>query len=169
MISTRGPKDIPVLDRNAVPLRDICASLIVQNEFTTIENRYAITRDEILYCAQSFVDNYGPEPQDFIEMNVHEDEDGDINVDTAGVSDWVFLEILLLGERLSPTTDANIMFVNGLKSIMHSCLTDIKNDLADYEASFIHNLVFDSFRQSFGEVTKDNIDTLLYTLDSKPS
>lgn len=164
MISTRGPDNIPVLERNVVPLKDICEAIVLKDTVSNIETRFSITKDELMYCANAFVDNYGPSSDDFIEIECNI-VDGSLEVITAGVSDWLFINVVLLGMSVSEEDVVNMLFAHGLKTIMYESLTAVKDGESVEELGFTHNIVFESFQASHGKVDQSNVDFLLESLD----
>jgi len=164
MISSRGPNHILVLDRLSLPIRDIADAVITKTNFSDICKKYLITVDEIYACIETFTETHGPSENDFIEIQC-ERIDGDIQVETAGLSDWVFLTALTYGRSLSENEDViRRMFAFGLEAIMVDCLTDIKLNSDGYKHSQIHSMVFESFEQAYGTVSIDEVDMLLGTL-----
>lgn len=167
MIGVRGPKDIPVLDRNAAPLKDICESLVLRNDFSIIKSRFNITTEELQFCADAFIENYGPTENDFIEIECSSIE-GDLEVITAGVSDWVMITVAMMGSRIDTEEDrVNNAFAIGLRSIMHDCLTEVSQEKDVASLGFIHDLVYNSFCSSYGDVGVDDSINLLATMDIK--
>ena len=164
MISPRGPNHILVLDRLGVPIRDICEEVICRDTLSSVCNKFLINTDEIYQCIDTFTENHGPSENDFIEIECTR-VNGDIEVETAGLSDWVFLTAISYGRAIGGGEDRiRTQFAFGLEAIMVDCLTDIKLRSDGYTHSAIHTLVFESFERAYGTVTEQDVDMLLGTL-----
>jgi len=165
MISSRGPKGTLVIDRNGVPVRDIISDLLTREKLSEIQEKYLISDEEIIECAHTFIDSFGPTEHDFINL-VCDRIGSDINVEAVGLSDWVFISAVALGRSECEDEDRiRSLFAYGLEVVMIDCLTDLKSGKDYYLYSELHTLVLDAFEIAFGQpLRQDDIDLLLGTL-----
>ena len=160
-ISTRGPRNIMVLDRNCVPVNSICDQLCIGTETKVIQRRFAITVDEIYSCVDAWVDTRICTEQDFIKLSVFSNE-GEFDVSTTGITDYVFLSLLALGRLTHPeVNNASMLHAFGLESIITDCCFDIVSGNTHYEMSELHDIVFQEFSRHYGAVDKSSAKELL--------
>lgn len=160
-ISTRGPRNTLVLDRNCVPVNTICDQLCIGTDIKVIQKRFTVSVDEIYSCAEAWVDTRTCTEQDFIKLSVFS-HDGEFDVSTTGITDFVFLSILTLGRLTHPeVTNANMLHAFGLESIITDCCFDIIGGNTHYEMSELHSIVFDEFTRNYGPVDKASAKELL--------
>ena len=160
-ISTRGPRNTLVLDRNCVPVNAVCDQLCIGTETKVIQKRFAVSIDEIYSCAEAWVDTRSCTEQDFIKLSVFSN-DGEFDVSTTGITDYVFLSLLALGRLTHPeVTNASMLHAFGLESIITDCCFDIVGGNTHYEMSELHTIVFDEFSRNYGEIDKPAAKQLL--------
>lgn len=165
MISTRGPDNIVVLDRLAIPIFDICSSVIYLDTVTEILEKFPITRYEFKESLQFFYDNCGPDEHDFIELECVRDGEH-MDVDTAGLSDWVYVSAVLAGYLNTPETDIILtLYSNGLKSFMKDALVSIIEG-APFNTE-MSRMILEAFEESYGDVTAVDASALLQTLEAE--
>lgn len=164
MISTRGPNRFLVVDRNAVPVHEVCSALIHIPDINKVIQKYPISYDEVIECVSAFCDIAGPTMYDFIEITCNKNGNN-IEVETAGLSDWVFLAAVNIGaDALPGETNVNILYAKGVETIMIDCLIDMYKDVEYYKYSDLHNLVIESFIQAYGPIERSDIAVLLVSL-----
>lgn len=164
MISTRGPENIMVVDRTCVPLADVCTELITADNIGNISDKLPVTRDEIFECVDIFSEYFGPRDNDFIEVECTID-DKDINVEAAGLSDWVYITALQMGNVINKQeNNLLLLFSMGMEKIMFDCLCDISQGIDDFMYSGIHAMVFESFEKSYGKIDQSQAEILLKTM-----
>lgn len=164
MITARGPGDILVIDRTVVPVHELAAETLYRDNVSDLLNRYPVSRTEYFHAIDVFVDNFGPNQGDFIELEC-DSRDGDVSIDTVGISDWCYLHFVAIGHDIEPEfDDLTKLFIIGIESAMMDCLLDIKTGDDSYEDSDIHNYLIHAFRAAYGKVG-DEIDDLIISLE----
>lgn len=148
-ISTRGPRNILVLDKNCVPVNQVCDELCRDGNTKHISKRFNISADEIFACAEAWVDIREATPEDFIKLTVYEN-DGEYDVSTTGISDYVFLSLLSTGRMMNPDVDnTSMLHAHGLESVITDCCFDIVGGQDHYKMSSLHNIVFTEFENKY--------------------
>jgi hypothetical protein len=162
MITTRGPDKILVLDRLAIPIFDVCSSFIDLDNVSEILEKFPLSKDEIKECMIFFHDNCGPYEHDFIDL-VCSQEDSDMTVETAGLSDWVYVSAVLRGMLSSPEVNSILeLYSIGLQLYMFDALDAVTNGLP--QPSPMSQMVFDAFEANYGIVEPIDAAMLLQTL-----
>lgn len=148
-ISTRGPRNTLVLDRNCVPISAVCDQLCIGTDYRLIQRRFSISFDEIYACAEAWTDLKPCTDEDFISLSVYENN-GEFDVQTTGISDWIFLSLLTLG-RLghSDVDSAPTLHAYGLEAVITDCCFDIVSGTDHYKMSDLHKCVFEEFESKF--------------------
>jgi hypothetical protein len=165
MISGRGPENIFVVERTGVPVREVCSRIIKKDTMGEIQSTFLVTKEEIFECINFFCCNFGPRVNDFLEIVCTAVND-DVEIDTVGLSDWVYLSLIELGYENLPDSESIMdLYVKGLEMVMTDCLFDRRNGLDDYKLSDIHALVFESFEEAYGKIDEHEADKLLNLLD----
>lgn len=172
MIGSRGPENVLVVDRTCVPVYEICDAVIYSTTPEDIMQRYQVSSEEVFECIEVFADLAGPSENDFIELvklDPEETEEGtdiEIDIETAAVSDWVFLTLVGIGYTDRPeVSEFRYLFAYGLQSVLIDCIKDIKIDCKDYELSDIHLICYTAFTNAYGDLTKEEATNLLEILD----
>lgn len=165
MISARGPQNILVLDSVGVPISDVCEAVLRLEYLDKVTSKYLITPEEVYLAIETMCDTNPQTENDFVKFRIDTEDNGDIAVETSGLSDWVYLTIVTYGRMLMPEeTRFRTIYAYGMESIMVDILTDLKQHKKDFENSVIHNLVYESFVDAFGPIKQEDIDMLLGTL-----
>lgn len=165
MITKRGPNNILVVERTAVPVAEVCSELIRKETFSEVTETFPVNKEEILECIDIFCSGFGPRENDFLEVICTVIE-GDIELETVGLSDWVYLSLVELGVVFLPETDDLMeLYVKGLEQVMYDCLTDKMAGLKDFRNSGVHDVVFTGFEEAYGKIDKKEAEKLLKLLD----
>jgi uncharacterized protein (DUF433 family) len=170
MFSQRG--QTVVLDRTAVPLNDIINSLITKRNFRITRQQFPISNEEILAAIEYYIDHKssGNAKHEKISFEVSTDDIGEINVNTESMTDWVFLNCLLYGHMFYPDLeDLNRLYAKGLENIVKEILQDLQQGNTDFKGSALHDLVYESFIESYGELKAIDIEMLLTSLGENPN
>lgn len=172
MISTRGPQEIMVLERSAVPIHEIIGALCQYKTIEEITTRYPVDETEIWVCAEIFSEQLGPNSQDFVAMYVYEDSDGERHVETVNVSDWVFVSCVLLGTDIiegsnslpDPMPNIHELYSIGVEEAVSQCIDDLINDNENFREVELFNMIWDSFEAAWEELKPGAVDELLSNL-----
>jgi hypothetical protein len=164
MISTRGPEQILVVDRVAVPVSAVCDAVIQGATIADILSKLPINEEEMFAAVDAVVGIVGVSDSDFISFKCEKDDE-DVSVETVKVTDNVFLNALLFDREQRPgEQDIYALYAYGIESIMFDCLVDIVNGDCYYKNSSIHNMVYESFCKAFGVPTPEEVQGLLDSL-----
>ena len=165
MISVRGPDNIMVVDRTAVPVEQVCEQALSTEYTDHVLDQFPITREELFACLEVFSDTQGPIANDFVSISCVKTPDGDVEVDTLAVSDWVYLTAVYLGEQVIDSEERfDTLYAFGMESVMYDCLLDMQNGRSSFSHSDIHRIVFDAFVEAYGDLSDDDITKLLQSL-----
>ena len=166
-ISSRGPRNILVLDRTNVPMLEICDAVAEHRTFDWIKTRYPVNNDEIFQCIETFVDVTKPSKKDKLELRAvpSYDTESEFDIETAAITDRIYFLILSYAKAMIPLCeDIEDLFRYGLELIINEALTDIKNGHRNFENSEIHSIVFKAFEKMHLEnhdLTINSIDDIL--------
>ena len=165
-ISTRGPRNVLVLDRTAVPINLVTDYVCSRMDVAKLKQKFPITEDEIFLCAETWADVRDATENDFIEFSVTT-VDGEIDVITKGISDWVFLSLVSIGRQHKPSCiDYDELYLIGVQAVFVDCFLDIVNNNTHYELSDVHNILYKEFSAKYGqEITSDNAKDILRSLN----
>lgn len=164
MISPRGPKQILVVDRVAVPVTAVCDAVIDCKSKTQVLNRLPINETEMFAAVDAMVNIVGISHQDYINFSC-EKQEKDVAVETVTVTDSVYLAALLFGYEQKPNIDSLFaLYAYGVESIMYDCLLDVDQQQHHFLNSDIHALVYESFCRAFGTPTDAEVKQLLESL-----
>lgn len=151
-ISTRGPRNVLVLDRNCVPVNQVCDELCREGNTAHICRKFNINSDEVFACAEAWVDVREAQPEDFIRLTIYENN-AEYDVQTTGISDYVYLTLLATGRMMHPEVDSTSMLhAYGLESVITDCCFDITGGTDHYKMSAIHKIVFEEFENKYRQV-----------------
>lgn len=165
MISARGPQNILVLDSVGVPIAEVCDAVLRLEYLDKVMTKYMISEDEVFQAIDTLCDMNPRTENDFVKFRIDHEDNGDIGVETDGLSDWVYLKIITYGRMLMPQeTRFRTIYAYGMETLMVDILTDLKTHSTDFEHSEIHDLVHKSFIEAFGPIKQEDIDMLLGTL-----
>lgn len=164
MISVRGPQQILVVDRVAVPVTAVCDAVIDLRTKSEVRSVLPITESELFGAIDAMVNIVGINHRDYINFSCDRQLE-DITVETDSVTDNVYLSALLFGYDLRPQEDHLFsLYAHGVESIMYDCLLDCSHGSTHYMHSELHSLIYDAFCKAFGEPTPDEILKLLECL-----
>lgn len=164
MISTRGPQQIMVLERSAVPVHEIIGALCLYETIEEITTRYPVDENEIWVCAEIFADQLGPTDKDFIAMNVFEDAQGERHVETVNISDWVFVSCVMLGTDIhdgDETPSIHELYAMGVEEAVTQCMDDLINDSDDFREVALLTMIWDGFEAAWEQLKPGAVQELL--------
>lgn len=164
MISSRGPENIIVIDRNQVPVDEVCEAVADHKTMEWIKRKYPITDEEIFQCLEAFIDMTLPVRGDVLELKLLASSSNArmFDMKTEAISDRVYFAILSYARVLAPQClDVHLLYRIGIESILVECFMDIKSGTFDpTTADGLYQIVFEAFKKIYDSV-EDNIDTLL--------
>lgn len=165
MIKTKGPNHIHVIDRNNVPINEICDAVADHKSIDWIKRRYAITSDEVFECLDTYVDLSEKQPF-IIKLSCTADPDGsDIyGIETTEINDKMYFSVLIYGRLFFDADCLQELFTYSLNLIIIESVLDLK-DNANVDPESMHGVVLEAFKQSYGLVDVTNIDHILEQLD----
>jgi len=171
MFSRRKQYKTTVIDESAVPVHNIIDSIIEDRDLTLTYKKFPVTEMEVFACVDFVLDREENNVrEDFLNFAVDYSDDGVILINTESLSNWVFLTCLSYGHAMYPNvTDVNTIFSRGIEHIMYEVLSDLEEGNEDFKASRIHCIAYDSFCESYGEISdnKEEIYMLLKTLEAE--
>ena len=165
MIKTKGPRHIHVIDRNNVPIVEVCDAVAEHKDLKWILNRFMITEDELFECLDTYVD-LSEKTSLIIKLSCTADPDGsDIyGIETTEINDKMYFSILNYGRIFFDSSCLQELFTYSLNLIIIEAVMDFKDSsYADPES--MHSVVFEAFKLSYGDVNAENIDHILEQLD----
>ncbi len=165
MIKTKGPNNIHVIDRNNVPIGEVCDSVAEHKPLELIKKRYLITDEEIFECLDTYVDLTDKKPF-IIKLSCTADPNGsDIyGIETTEINDKMYFSILNYGRLFFEADCLQELFTYSLNLVIIESVLDLKdNTMCDPES--MHGVVLDAFKDSYGTVDASNIDHILEQLD----
>jgi uncharacterized protein (DUF433 family) len=164
-IESRGPNHVLVLERTAVPVNLIADQVSCRVSIERIMQRFPITESEIFECIETWCDIRDASENDFIKFDV-EFSNGDLNVMTMGISDWIYLSLVSQGKIYHPnTSDLQELFKLGIEQIIVDCLMDLRDGNTNFEMSELHDMIWAEFSRQYQEkLDVDKIQELLYSL-----
>jgi hypothetical protein len=165
MIKTKGPRHIHVIDRNNVPVHEICDAVAEHKSIDWIKARYAVTDDEVFECLDTYVD-LSEKLKFVIKLSCTADPDGsDIyGIETTEINDKMYFSVLNYGRMFFDSSCLQELFTYSLNLIIIEAVLDLK-DNADIDPESMHSVVLEAFKQSYGPVDSSNIDHVLEQLD----
>tara|TARA_B110000444_G_scaffold14259_1_gene12207 strand:- start:8520 stop:9044 length:525 start_codon:yes stop_codon:yes gene_type:complete len=163
-IQSRGPNHILVLERSAVPVNDIADMVCSRQEIALIIKKFPVIEEEIFECLDAWVDTRDASENDYIKFDV-EFANGDLDVMTMGISDWMYLSLVVQGRVYFPT-ESNLekLFMLGMEQVITDCLMDIRDGNTNYEMNELHRIVWDEFERTYGPVSEEKSAELLLSL-----
>lgn len=171
-IVTRGPRSILVIERNAVPVQDVCDAVAEHKTLEWLQQRYSLHADEVFDCLDAYVDMSEKHNKNMLSLAVYRDEAQRIaGIDTVAINDRVYFATLLYGRTLFPDVDnLGDLFLRALNVIIIECLMDIKDGVANDGPSryFVHDVVLAALEQTTSlKFDQTNAETMLEELDYK--
>jgi len=168
MISTRGNNNTLVVDRTCVPVWDLCYAISNYKNPAELKQRFQVNTEEIFACIDAFSDMNGPTENDFVTFT-WEEIDGDVDLNTTKISDWVYLTVINYGRTLEANTEVfNDLYTRGLEAVFTDCLNDIIDGNRNFEdASDVHRIVFTSFEKEYGHVDAEKANKLLVSWNNE--
>jgi len=165
MISLRGPNNVMVVDRTAVPVEQVCEQVLSTQFADQVLEQFPITTEELFACLEVFSDTQGPINNDFVSISCVKTDDGDVELETTAVSDWVYITAVYLGEQVTQNEERfDTLYAYGMESVMYDCLLDMQNGRSSFNHSDIHRIVFDAFVEAYGDLTDDDVVKLIESL-----
>jgi len=163
-IESRGPGNVLVLERSAVPVNDVCDLVCSRQELATILRKFPISEIEVFECLDAWVDTRDASENDYIKFDVEFNE-GDLNVMTMGISDWMYLSLVVQGRvYFADVNDLEKLFTLGMEQVITDCLMDIRDGNTNYEMNELHRLIWDEFERTWGPVSVEKSKELLLSL-----
>lgn len=163
-IQSRGPNNILVLERSAVPVNDICDLVCSRQELKVILRKYPITEAEVFECLDAWVDTRDATENDYIKFDV-EFSNGDLDVMTMGISDWMYLSLVVQGRVYFPEeVDLERLFMLGMEQVITDCLMDVRDGNTNFEMNELHRIVYEEFERTHGAVDEAKAKELLLSL-----
>ena len=163
-IESRGPNNILVLSQSAVPVNDICDLVCSRQELATILRKYPVTVEEVFECLDAWVDTRDASENDYIKFDVEFNE-GDLDVMTMGISDWMYLSLVVQGRVYFPdNSDLERLFMLGMEQVITDCLMDVRDGNTNFEMNELHRIIFEEFERTHGQVSEDKANELLLSL-----
>lgn len=165
MIKTKGPRNIHVIDRNNVPISEVCDAVADHKLIDWIKHRFMLTDEEIFACLDTYVDLAEKTPL-MIKLSCAADPDmTDIyGIETTEINDKMYFSILNYGRLFFDISCLQELFTYSLNLIIIEAVLDFKDNVAADPAS-MHSVVLESFRSSYGEIDASNISHILEQLD----
>jgi hypothetical protein len=165
MIKTKGPKHIHVIDRNNVPVSEVCDAVADHKSIDWIKNRFMITDDEVFECLDTYVDLAEKKPF-IIKLSCTADPDGsDIyGIETTEINDKMYFSVLNYGRIFFDSSCLQELFTYSLNLIIIEAVLDLKDNVTQDPES-MHSVVLDAFKDSYGGIDSSNIDHILDQLD----
>ena len=163
-IESRGPNNVLVLERSAVPVNGVCDMVCTRQELSLIRRKFPITTFEVFECIEAWVDIRVASENDYIKFDV-EFNNGDLNVMTMGISDWIYLSLVMQGRIYNPDNDKlEELFMLGMEQCITDCLMDIRDGNTNYDMSELHDIIWTEFERTYGIVDDNKVNELLLSL-----
>jgi len=167
-ISKRAGSNRWFIDRTGTPVILVVDSVLNQRDLSYTQSLYPVTEEEIFGCVDFYLETKDLSPKDYIEFNVAHDENDVLDLTTSGITKWVYLSILSYGRIFdTKSTHCKDIYAKGLQNIFKDILTDLYKDETDFMQSKVHELVYNSFIKSYGEMSKEDVHYLLESLNVK--
>jgi len=168
MISTRGRNNSLVVDRTCVAVKDVCEAVSRYNTVEEIIQRFQVNETELFECIDTFTDINEISDKDFVKFE-WEDVEGNVDLNTTAVSDWVYLSVIGYGRVFSPECQTfRDLYSFGLEQIFMDCLKDVIDGNRNFEeVSSLHGMIFQSFEQVYGHVSSEKAQKLLVSWEGK--
>lgn len=155
-----------MIERSSVPVNDVVESLMLKRNLKVTKTQFPITPEEIWSCVEYAIDCKPAGANEYIKFDVHTDLNGELCVNTESMTDWVYLNSILYGRMFSPDEhDLNKMYAVGLENIMREILEDLLLENEDFTESALHNIVYKSFIDSYGDLDTNDVQYLLASLN----
>ena len=164
-ISSRGPRNILVLDRSGVQITDVCDAVAEYKDIDWVLKRYPIKTEEVFECIDAFVDLAKPSKKDKLELDFSNTATtDDLDVEATAITDRIYFMIISYGRSLIPDCDSiDDLFRYGLELIIVDCLEDLEKGDRGFENSEIHNIVFNALDKMHKNHNK-SIDHTKFTM-----
>jgi hypothetical protein len=159
-VSSRGPRNILVIDRVVVPINAVADDMCIGKPIPDIMQSYRLSEEEVFEAVQTWVDIRDATSKDYIEMRITT-EDGELSVMTTGITDWLFLNLIVIGKNHHPDlVDNDKLYTLGLEQVIIDACYDVKTGSDGWEISDIHRIVFQEFCKHVS-VDQSNVDDVL--------
>lgn len=163
-IQSRGPNNILVLERSAVPVNEIVDLVCSRQPLTTILRKFPIGEAEVFECCDCWVDTRDATENDYIKFDV-QFTNGDLDVMTMGISDWIYISLVNQGRVYFPE-ESNLekLFMLGMEQVIADCLMDIRDGNTNFDMSELHRIIYEEFERTYGKVDVEKSKELLVSL-----
>lgn len=165
-ISKRAGSKRWFIESTGTPVISVLDSLLAQRDLEFTRQSFPVTNEEIFGCVDFYLETKQLSDGDFIKFTVSKDENDVVDLYTSGITKWPFFSILSYG-RIFDTEQEKCkeIYAKGLENIFKDMLTDLYKGERDFLQSQIHELVYNSFIDSYGELTHEDIEYLLESLN----
>lgn len=169
-IVARGPANILVIQRNGVPLKEVCDAVAHHSPLSWIKTRYSVTNDEIFECLDAYADLLEKRNDNALMLQVVRDINNRIAaIETVGINDRMYFSVLSYARSVFPKIDNfKELYVKGMKLIIIETLTDIKNHSRHSieDRPFMHGVALTALESALGEtVDQHNVQNALDDLN----
>ncbi len=166
-IVTKGPFNVYVIERNSVPVVDVCDHVSDHKTIEWLQTRYNITLDEIFECLDMFLDL--TDKQEFkIDIECYKDNETNkiFGIETKGINDKSYFSVLTYGRIFFPDIlDFKTLYVYSLNLIIIEALISIKENSNFESEENIHSAVLNAFIKSYGPIDSNLVEEMLNQLD----
>jgi len=169
-VVTKGPRNIFVIERNSVPVKDVCDAVAEHKTLNWLQQRFGVRIDEVFECLDTYVDISEKDNKNVLSLAIYRDEQQKlVGIDTVAINDRVYFAVLCYGSMFfNDITCFNELFTRSLKVIAVECLMDIRDGVSyDHtDRNFVHSIVLTALEQSTGiKFEKHNVEEMLRDLD----
>lgn len=172
-IVARGPANILVIQRNGVPLKEICDAVAEHQLLSWIKLRYNVTTDEVFECLDTYADLLEKRNDNALMLEVIRDINGRISaIETVGINDRMYFSVLSYSRTFYPGVDNfKELYVKGMKCIIIEVLMDIKYQMKDQiqHRPFMHGVALAAMEDAIsGPIDQHNVQDILDDLRYQP-
>lgn len=165
-ISKRAGSQRWFIESTGTPVISVLDSLLEQRNLQYTRQCFPVTNEEIFDCVDFYLETKELSKSDFITFTVAKDENDVVDLTTSGITKWPFFSILSYGRIFNPKEErCKDIYASGLENIFKDILTDLYKNERDFLQSQIHELVYHSFIESYGELDATDIEYLLESLN----
>lgn len=156
MIETRGKEKIAVVSKSAVPVIDVCESVVMDQTLEVITRKFPVTRDEVFECMEFFLDtpDYALLPgRDFIKFTF--DERNHV-FDVRAITDILFMSLITYANPIMNNPDADLeeLALFGLRHSLLHCLELMCSGKTTFRKNPLHSIIFDCMLEQIGDEAK---------------
>jgi len=153
-----------LIESTATPVDAVLESVVVDRNLVRTKRLYPVTYEEVFACIDYYLDTTEISNKEFIELEVTHNAKNELSLHTLGLSKWVFLAVLAYGNVHLNTDDLKRLFAVGLHHILRDILKDLYINEYHFKESMLHQIVYDAFVKSYGELEQSDIEYLLSSL-----